>query len=146
MAGFANSPFAITPFGTGTPVVAQAPPENAPDGARYLNPASRDYEQGDDGEYLRMPSTRQRVLLAVMTELGSMSVAPNDGLRLPKKMNEHFERKAAIEVRRVLQPMIREGALRLDAVTTVERVSTGRARIRIDFTDLATRQRDSLVF
>lgn len=144
MAGFGNSPFGITPFGTGTPAVAQAPPESPPEGARYLNPSTRDYEQGSDGEYKRMPITRQRVLLALTTLYNSSSVLIGQGLKLPRKMDRHFEQRARVAVETVLRPLVLERAIRLDGVA-VERTSTGRARIRVDFTDLATRQRDSVV-
>jgi hypothetical protein len=144
MAGFANSPLGITPFGTGTPAVAQAPPANPPEGARYLNPATRDYERDDEGEYKRMPVTRQRVLLALTTLFNSSSVLVNQGLKLPKKMDVHFEQRVRVAVQNELAFLVSEGAMRLDGVT-VERTTIGRARIKVDFTDLATRERDSVV-
>ena len=144
MAGFANSPFAVTPFGTGPPAIAQAPPSNPPREARYLNPATRDYEQDGEGEYKRMPITRQRVLLALTTLFNSSSVLVNKGLKLPKKMDRHYDQRVRVAVQNELAFLVKEGAAKLDGVT-VERPSVGRARIRVDFIDLATRERDSVV-
>lgn len=144
MSGFGNSSWSITPFGTGTPAVAQAPPTSAPVEARYVNPATKDYEQDGEGEYKRMPKTRQRVLLAVTTLFNSSSVLVGEGLQLPKKMDRHFDQRMRVAVQSVLAFLIKERAIRLDGVT-VERPPVGRANTRIDYTDLATRQRDSVV-
>ena len=143
MAGFADSPLAVTPYGTGTPVAAQAPPDDPPAEARYLDPATRDYERGTDGAYLRMPKTRQRVLLALTTLRDSSTVMLGKGLKLPLRMGPAWAHQAEIAVRAELAPLVADGSIRIDRVTVSRNV--GRARILVDYVDLVTRQRDTVI-
>jgi len=126
-----------TPFGIGTPDEAAAPPTIAPQAARFLDPLTRDYTVGSDGEYLRMPSLRQRVELALGTLKASSSVQPTAGLTLPDKIDGNYERRVRFAVNSALAFLVKSGELRIDAVTLLES-RPGRSDIRVAFTDLLT--------
>lgn len=137
------TPTIVAPFGTGAPATGAPLPTRPVAGARFIDPITKDYVYEADGSYQRMPTTRQRVLLAVTTVFQSSSVLP-DGIKMPRRMGSSWEQKAKVEVERVLRPIIRDGSMKLHGVI-VERVTPiGRSRITIAYTDLATGQRDSL--
>lgn len=144
MPGFGVYPSALSPFGLGTPIPATAPPTGTA-GTRYLNPATGDYEQDPVTRQLaQMPTTRQRVLLAVMTLRDSMSVNRGFGVRLPRKMGTFFESEVTQAVRAALRHLTdTEQVIRIDSIT-VERGSGSRARIVISFTDLTTGNPDKV--
>lgn len=143
MAGFGAQPMGTSPFGVGTPTSATEPPDG-PAGSRYLNPVTRDYEIDDTTrQFKQMPPTRQRVLLAVMTDLGS-SALPRFGVKRPPRMGETFEREQANAVRRALRHMTDvEKVLSIDSIK-VERGLGGRARTTIAYTDLLADTADRL--
>lgn len=145
MAGFANSPLVVTPYGTGTPDAATAPPSDSPTGARYLDPWTKDYVYATDGEYERMPITRQRVLLAVGTLARSSTVDPR-GLDAPKKMDATWDRRMRIAVLAAIRPLVEDGSLILHAVLVDRDTNPGRATVTIDYTDKTTGQRDGVTF
>lgn len=144
MPGYGVYPSAISPFGLGTPIPATAPPTGEA-GVRYLNPATGDYEQDPVTKQLaQMPSTRQRVLLAVMTLRNSMSVNRDFGVRMPRKMGTFFESEATQAVRAALRHLTEtEQVIRIDAIE-VTRGAASRARIVISFTDLTTDRPDKV--
>jgi hypothetical protein len=133
------------PFGPGTPLVAAAPPTGTA-GVRYLNPATRDYQQdGATGQLAQMPSLRQRVLLSLMTVLGSSSALPLLGIRIPRKQGPQFESEITAEIRFSLRQLTDvEQIARLDGVK-VERGAGGRARVTVSYTDLDTGHSDEVV-
>jgi len=134
--GFGLSPYGFgTPYGLGTPVTAEAPPDG-PAGSRYLNPASRDYEQGPDGQLAQMPPVRQRVLIALLTIQGSSTALPQLGVRAPARMGTTFENEMRAAVRTALAQLIDvEKLIRIDAIK-VERGNSGRARVTVSYTNL----------
>jgi phage baseplate assembly protein W len=131
-----------TPFGIGTPDPTTAPPTIRPRDAAYLDPITRDYVLGTDGEYLRMPILRQRVLIALGTLLGSSSVQQSAGLTLPTKIDSTFERRAQFAVRSALAFLVTSRELRIDAITVTQPIP-GRAQITVAYTDLHTGENDS---
>lgn len=143
MPGFIGSPFAVPPFGAGTPAEAPAPPERSPSGARFIDGATGDYARGDDGEYLRMPATRQRVLLALTTLQDSSTVMPDEGLRMPRKIGDGFEHQARNAIKAALAPLVSEGAIHIDAIA-FDRERPGRVGATVVYTDLASGAQDSV--
>ena len=137
MPGFASSPFAVTPYGTGTPATATAPPAERAKGARYLDPVAGDYVLDGEGEYQRMPTVRQQMLLAVVTRFGSSSVEPGRGVKLPDRITSDFERTVSSSVRSATEHITAAGRATLDDVS-VKLLQTGRAQITIAYTDLTT--------
>jgi hypothetical protein len=144
MPGFGIYPSAVSPFGLATPIPA-TPPPSGPSGTRFINPATGDYQQDPTTRQLaQMPSTRQRVLLAVTTLKKSSTVNPNFGIRPPRKMGTLFDSEQRHAVRAALQHLTEtEQVIRIDAIT-VERGISGRSRTIIDFTDLETGQPDKV--
>lgn len=141
MSGLGLFSAGLTPFGSGTPVLATPPPSDLPELANYLDVRTSDYVVEDDGSYQRMPLTRHRVLMLLKTELGSAAYLPDVGLTLPKKMGVSFEQQAKGNV---LQALSLIGAdIRIDDVTTV-RTAMGRADITVAYTDLTTGNSDTL--
>lgn len=139
MIGIGTVAIGSTPFGFGTPVVAQAPSESQGNAA-FIDPRTKDYVVGDDGEVKRMPITRQRVLLLLLTELGS-SADPEKGLRLPDKIDQTYVQQCQQAVRDALVPM--GGDIVIDAIP-VEVLPNGRTFITVEFTDLTTGNSDTV--
>lgn len=130
-------PAGLGPFGLGTPPDPGESPTGTA-GSRFINPATRDYEvDAATSQFKQMPTVRQRVMLAIATELDSSGVA-GFGKKRPRKMGSSFESEERALVSAALRQMIEvEKVVRLDGVT-VERGSLGRARTTISFTDLTT--------
>lgn len=139
--GFGTSIVGLTPFGLGTPATAGDPPAPAV-GAPYVDARTRDYVVAADGELERMPPTRQRVLLALTHLARSSSVEP-DGTDLPRQINRFYARRAELEIRRRLAPMVRDGSLRIDAIDVVS-PSVGNASHVVRYTDLLAGEDDEV--
>jgi hypothetical protein len=141
MAGFGTAPIGTSPFGIGTPISADPPPSTSAEQGSFINFRTRDYELDDEGEFKRMPITRQRVLMLLSTELGSATAVPGVGLRLPRKIDKRFPQVAQQSVRDALAPI---GAdIRIDAVTP-RTFPGGRADILVAYTDLTTGNSDTV--
>jgi hypothetical protein len=141
MAGLGLFPIGSTPLGSGTPVVASAPPSDIPEQANFLDPVTGDYVVQSDGALQRMPNTRHRVLMCLKTELGSAAHEPTVGLELPRRMGTTFEQQAKGAVLSALE-LIGDD-IRIDDVIVL-RVGTGRADITVAYTDLTTGNSDTL--
>lgn len=144
MAGLGGAPIGSTPFGAGTPIAAVAPPEAPLQDARFINPVTKDYEAGTDGEYLAMPSVRQRMVMALGTTLGSAACLQESGLRLPNRIDERFPQRSEQAIRRAVDFMVKAGEVRVDAVTLAASEFTGRTEHLVSFTDLTTGNSDTL--
>lgn len=143
MAGFADSPFSLTPFGLGTPAEATEPPD-VPHGARYLDPRTKDYVVGGDGEYQRMPAVMQQVLIAVSTVVGSSTVERKRGIRRPMKVTQNYDAEFRIAVLNALRFLIDAQKIR-DVATQVEHVRPGRATHTISYFDMTLDREQSVV-
>lgn len=141
MAGLGLSPAGAAPFGSGTPVIAAAPPSDVPELANFLDPYSGDYVVADDGSIERMPINRHRVLMCVKTALGSAAGLTDIGLQLPQRMDQSFPQRARDAVIAALA--IIGNDIHINDVI-VETAPMGKAEITIDYTDLATGETDSL--
>lgn len=141
MTGFGTLPFGTGPMGLGTPVTGNAPPDGEA-GCRYINPASKDYEQDPATlQYKQMPKVRQQVLLAVTTLRKSASTLDWLGIRLPRKMGDRFQAEVEKSVRSALRHLTDvQKVIRLDSVTAVHGQG-GRGKITIAWTDLTTGKR-----
>jgi len=104
--------------------------------SRYVDIANGTYRLRDTSTlYATMPNVRQRVVIILRT------------MTYPKKMTKSFETEIAQEVRKRMRQMVEiEKRATLDGVT-VERNADGvrgRALLVVSFTDLSTRERDSV--
>lgn len=137
MAGFGTSAMGVAPFGVGTPAIPPPAPTGSA-GSRFIDPLKRDYSvDAATGQFKQMPGTRQRVMLAVLTELESSGIR-GFGIKPPTRMGTTFEAEMRGAVRTALRQMIEvEKCLRLDGVI-VERGASGRASTTILYKDLIT--------
>lgn len=141
MAGLGLAPVGFFPFGFGSPVSVDDPPD-APDQARFVDFLTGDYVVGDDGELERMPITRQRVLLSLATVRGSSTALPAFGVTLPKIIGSNDDALVRQAVERALRPLIDEGSIVLNLVEVDHGNPIGRSRITVDYTDTATEEND----
>lgn len=134
------------PFGTGTPTTSAAPPA-ATAGSRYLNPATKDYEiDASTGQLAQMPPLRQRVLIAVTTDIGSAATLTELGRIRPRKMAPTFEAEVIASIRKACRQMTDiERVMRIDAIT-IERGASGRYRPTLSYTDITNGETDLVSF
>lgn len=144
MAAFGTMPVGTGPYGIGTPVTSAAPPAGAA-GSRYINPATRSYEQDSTtGQLAQMPGLRQRVLIAVTTAKKSSSAIPEFGLLVPRVVGPSFESEIKASIRASLSQMTDvEKVLRIDGIT-VEIGASGRQRVTVSYTDITTGEPDQV--
>lgn len=133
MPGIGSSNVGVAPFGPGAPAIA-AEPTPPPQGAKFINYRTGDYERDETGAYRRMPVTRQRVQLAVMTRFRSAGADLDLGTKFPEKIGDNFERRVQQEIRRALSRLIAEGEIVLNGVSVVDDGTLGRRAIVIDYT------------
>lgn len=134
MSGWIGSPFAVYPFGSGTPATSLATPTVPELTAPYIDTRTRDYVQQSDGELARMPRVRQQMLIALTTLLGTMSANQKFGITLPKKIDTNFTRRMSIQVRGACKHVV---DARITAVTT-EISGMGSVITTVSYTDLTT--------
>ena len=136
-----------SPFGVGTPPSAAEPPDLPAAMSRYINPATKQFEIDDvTGNFKSMPTTRQRVLLIMMTIKGSSSALRNFGIAIPSKVNrDTIEQEMRTEIDRAFYRMTTvERVIRIDDVI-VDPGDYGRVALTLVYTDLTTRQADQRV-
>ncbi len=138
MPGFGSAPFGGSPYGLGVPGEA-ALPTTSPAGSRYLNPATRDYQyDSDTGQFAQMPEIRQRVLISLTTEQGSIPTQPTFGIKRPMKMGDSFESEMKAAVRLALQQLTDvEKVMRIDQII-VRKGAGGRSETTVVYTDMTT--------
>lgn len=127
--------------GFGEPTEQAAPPDKD-QWSRYLNPETGKYEIDDDTSgFKRMPRTRQRVLLALLTEFGSSTVQPEWGFARPSKMGDRFAGEVQARVRRALRRLTDvERLIRIIAID-VERGSI-RFSVKVRYYDHTIKRED----
>jgi len=133
-----------TPLGAGIPISASIP---ATDTAlsRYIDPNTGEYAiDSTTGVYQTMPSTRQRVMLALITELGSVSIDREFGYLRPRKIGARFEQQVKDSVRSALLQLTDiEKIVRIDNIT-IDRTGQSRAEVTVKYTDLSTGDADEV--
>lgn len=134
----------MTPFGVGTPDEAQAPPTSAPDASRYLNNRTKDYETGGDGELRRMPSLRHRVLMIASATLGSSTVLPGLGVKLPDRIDGRYQQLANQAFRAAFKPLTDSKEMRIRFIRVTRSPVAGRVNHIIAYDDLTTGNPDTV--
>lgn len=131
-------------MGLGTPISAAEPPRG-PAGCRYINPATKDYQQDPNSRQLaQMPPVRQQVLIALTTVLGSATSLTWLGIRLPRKMGDRFQAETEASVRAALRHLTEtQKRIRIDTIVA-EHGAGGRGRITCGWFDLKTGKRDQV--
>lgn len=140
-----GSPLGSTPFGSGTPSPAAAPPSQLSQFSRYLNPGSGDFEvDPDTGQLKQMPAVRQRFLLLARTVRGSAAAMPEFGIRMPAKIDGAFAHRMRASVRDAARQMTDIEKIATVDDVLVEQLSSGRVQVTIVYTDLTTGQTGSV--
>lgn len=130
------------PFGYGTPASQGLAPIKVI--VSNFVGVNKDYEIDEKtGELAQMPVTRQRVFLAISETLRSSVARPLDGILLPKKITEKFEREVADAVTKALYQLIEvDEVIEIDSIEVVHEGS--RAKIIVSYTDLSTKQLETV--
>ena len=100
--GLGTSECGLCPAGFGD-IEAPAAPPSPTRWSRYIGTDGKYLIDGVSGNFARMPPLKQRIALAIVTELGSSTVLPGEGLEHPKKMGATFEADMDIRVRKALR-------------------------------------------
>ncbi len=138
MPGLGLAPCGQFALGFGVDEDILGPPEDPIVGATFLDPRTRDYVVNEDGSYQRMPTTRHRVLILLMTQLDSsvrIDAQGPIGLKLPDRIGPAFKQQADQAVRLCLEPLAND--IRIESVNTTIRPS-GKVDIQVVFIDLTT--------
>ncbi len=143
--GFGATSWGITPFGFGTPDSTQAPPDTVPTDSRFINFRTKDYETAANGELKRMPNIRHRVLISLSTTLGSSTVLPKLGLKLPDRIDSRYPRLAELAIRAALSDMVVAGEIKINFINVI-RDTTNQSRVDhvVAYTDLTTGNSDTV--
>jgi hypothetical protein len=143
MSGFGNAPLGASPFGIGEPETAD-PPEIAADaGARYLDPITGDYAiDASSGRLARMPAARQRVLLALRTEVGTAAAAADFGIVAPRKNDAVLPAISRLAVHEALRHLTSSRAIEIMRIDT--EADGERGAIHVLYRDLETNTEDTV--
>lgn len=144
MAGFGLTPIGLTPFGLGTPEGTQAPPDTKPEGARFINYRTKDYERAANGELKRMPVTRHRVQMVLSTTLGSSSVLSELGIKLPDRIDSRYPQLAEQAIRKGFKRMVDRKEIRILFVRISRTDNPGRVDHVVGYMDLSTGNSDTV--
>lgn len=140
---FGTDPFGGTVFGLFAPTVGATYPRTT--GPRFIDPATGDYVLDSSGQPQRMPSTRQRVLIALKQLLNS---GPDGlGLKVPSRITSQFQAEMNVAVERALAHLTRTPDPTIsDLVVSVVSTDGGRALTGVIYTDNVTGLRDGARF
>jgi len=144
MAGFGSS-LGVYPYGSGTPADTAESPDRRPLRARFIDPLTRDYVPGTDGELERMPTVRQQVMLACVTRRGSSSADPGLGIVPPTFIDANAERRMDQAVRSACSHITRADRAVILGVR-LKQTQMGRVETTIEFRDLTTQADDFVTF
>ena len=117
-----------------------------PSAARYLDVNSGDFVSLDDGTLDSMPAVRQRVVLALVTELDSAFGLPGfgNGVMRIKRIDQTIKRRVQNAVRAALRQLSEvERLIRIDAIE-VEDLGSGRLSYTVSYTDLTNAEPDEV--
>lgn len=110
-----------------------APTRSTIHSSRGIDFVKRRYIFDDEGNPTQMPSTRQRVIMAVSV----------DDVSLPKVITDASLSLRFSQIQRQLLPMITEGAILISNIIVEQGKQAGTVRERVDFRDLNTGVDDS---
>jgi hypothetical protein len=136
--GFGTSTAGLCPVGLYDVTEPTAPPKPS-EFSRFLGTDGQYVIDGVSGGFARMPRLKQRIVLAVATVLGSSTVQPDWGLKIPAKMTATFDAQVAVAIRKALRRLTDVERLMLITDIRVER-DTWRARATVVYVDLSDGQ------
>ena len=113
--------------------------------SNYIDPQKRDYIVSATGEYATMPVVRQKMLLALISILGSSSVLPNYGNDPPRKIDDAYKRNMENSVRLATKFITDAKEARIDSVIIETFGPRGDSpKVIVSYTDLTTGLSDTL--
>lgn len=131
------------PAGLFTPSVVE--PTTRTTGARWIDPVTGDYAVDANSQFKRMPSLRQRVLIALKQVRDS---GPGGlGFTRPDRVTERFEAQMRDAVNVALEHLTRTpNPAIVNLRVTVESTATGRALTLISYEDATTGRTEGVQF
>lgn len=145
--GFGNSPVGSSNAGIGAPETTDALNTDIAD-ARFIDPLTKDFRSVDvPGKIDPMPALRQRVLLALTTNKGSVANEPEFGstLHLITHIDQTTPNKARAAVRTALARLTDvERLITIDDVLATEPIP-GRLRIIVKYTSTDTAESETVI-
>lgn len=108
-------------------------PEN---GVAFLD-QNGDYQVNGTGDLVKTTPTRQRALILLRTELGSIGFDSALGFVVPRAVDASWERRMRHSIEKALLPMTSDSTIRIDEIT-ITRPLPWRASIVVTYTVLAT--------
>lgn len=149
MSGFGSQPFGSSPYGIGTPAVAEA------SGGKILRNASTGKSTGslliengnyvfdDNGRLLGMDDVKQLVYLAVRTTKGSSAMRElGQTLRKIDRITSNIERRVDATLREAVKHLVDKQLVEVTSVT-VEHVREGVVIARMAWRNLLTGDADT---
>lgn len=146
MSGWGSQPFGSSPYGIGTPAVADAlggstlrdASTGEQLGSRKIDPATGDYVLDENGRILGMSSITQLVLLAVSTTKGSAAMRQlGQELRKIDRITSNLPRRVDNTLRAAVQHIVNRGLIEVVG-TEVEVVRPGVVLARMRWRDLSS--------
>lgn len=144
MSGFGAQPAGSSPYGIGTPAVADGtggtilldPTTNRSTGSRKIDQTTRDYVVDEYGRFVGMPDVQQLVLMAVTTRKGSAAMR-DLGHELDRidRISTNVARRVDLTLRACVQHLVTRGLIEVVG-TTVEVVQPGRIQMALLWRDL----------
>src|SRR6478609_537906 len=144
MPGIGLFPVGLGPCGFGTPISADPIPAG-PVGCRFIDPSTGDYAIDiATRQFQQMPPLRQRVLLALTTLFRSNNAVPGFGIKLPQKLGSNYQVEVTNAVNAAVYQLTSiEKIMQIDSIVA-QKGSGGRSLITVSYTDLTTKQKDSV--
>lgn len=105
-------------------------------GSAFVN-ASGDFDPDNAGDISKTSATKQRVLLLLRTEFGSVLGQSDLGLKRQEAIDVSWEYRMRRAIENALAPAINDGTIRLEQVV-IRRPLPSRASIDIIYTELAS--------
>ena len=114
-------------------------------GPRFIDPVTGDYLLDDDGQFERMPSLRQRVLIALKQVRDSGPTGL--GVDLPDRITERFETEMRDRVTTALAHLTRTpNPAMTNLSVTIDSVGGGRAMTLVTYDDPTTGRSEGVKF
>lgn len=114
-------------------------------GPRFIDPVTGDYLLDETGQFARMPSLRQRVLIALRQVRDSGPAGL--GIELPDRIDERFESRMRDRVTTALAHLTaKPNPAMVNLSVTVEDVGGGRARTLVTYDDATTGRSEGVQF
>lgn len=136
--------FGVAPYGVGISGLTGVPPSlgepGAVPGVAFIN-QDGDYECDTIGDLVKTSPTKQRALLLLRTQLGSVWADTSLGLERVEAVTASWEYRMRRSAEAALRPMVDDGTIRIDEIV-ITRTLHFRGSITAIYTVLATGEQE----